>query len=253
LFDDHPRLRAVIDAVLEGRLGRLVRPDTGTGDAALLGLGCYAIPGGDPTSAAARSLIEQLQGPLEIVVPDDDRWRALLAEVFGDRVADRSMRAFVGDTLDGDGLASQARALPEGYRLVLVGTAEAVALGPGLSPHGVDVFGGPEAFVRHGFGIAALEGEQVAAVSTTYARCSDKVEVAIATHPDHRERGLATAVGAAMLLECRKRSVAPHWNAFNPVSQRLALRLGLREDGVCEILMLDGARAVTSAARDSRT
>ena len=241
LFDHHPRLRAVIDAVLEGRQGRIVHPDPATDEAALLRLGCYAIPGGDPASAASRKLIEELQGPLEIVVPDDDRWRALLAEVFGDRIADRSMRAFIGEDLGVDGLASQARALPQGYRLGAVDADVAAALGPGLSPHGVDVFGGPEAFARDGFGIAALEGDEVAAVSTTYARCSDKAEVAIATHPDHRERGLATAVGAAMLLKCRERGVVPHWNAFNPVSQRLAVRLGLEEHGVCEILMLDGS------------
>ena len=76
--------------------------------------------------------------------------------------------------------------------------------------------------VRNGLGVAAIHEHGVAAAATTYALCSDKGEVAIATHPDHRGRGLATAVGAAMLLGCRRRGLTPHWNAFNPVSQRLA-------------------------------
>jgi hypothetical protein len=43
-----------------------------------------------------------------------------------------------------------------------------------------------------------------------------------------------------MLATCLRRQVVPHWNAYNPVSQRLALRLGLVQVGVCEILALDG-------------
>ena len=32
--------------------------------------------------------------------------------------------------------------------------------------------------------------------------------------------------------------VTPHWNAANPVSKRLAERLGYRPDGTCEVLYL---------------
>jgi len=242
LFRDHPRLRAVLDAVLEGRQGA-IRVPKGAGDppaVARLELGCYAAPGGDPTAPAAAGLLQDLTGPLEIVVPDDDRWRLLLARTFGDRVTDRSMKAYVGDRLDGEALAARAAALPAGTRVVGIGRAEAAQLGPGLSPHGVDVFGGPEAFVRDGFGVGAVVGDALVCAATTYALSADKAEVAITTRADHRGRGLAAAVSAAMFVECRRRGVTPHWNAFNPVSQRLAERLGLRPDGVCEILMLDG-------------
>ncbi len=105
---------------------------------------------------------------------------------------------------------------------------------------GIDVFGGSAAFARDGFGVCAMAGDTVAAAATTYSLSSDKAEVAISTHAAHRGKGLATAVSAAMLAVCLLRGVEPHWNASNPVSQRLALRLGFVQVGVCEIVVLDG-------------
>jgi GNAT superfamily N-acetyltransferase len=238
-YKNHPRLRAVIEAVLDGRLGS-VRVLEDPPRAARLDLGCYAVPGGDPTSSSARTLLTELTGPLEIVVPDDDRWRQLLADVFGTRIRDRSMQAYVGDALSTEKLDKMSTSLSARYELVPMGVAEATALGGDLSPHGVDVFGGPENFVRTGFGVCALLARSPVCAASTYALTADKAEVAIATREDHRGQGLATAVGAAMLAECQQRGHLPHWNAYNPISQRLALRLGLTPIGICEILMLDG-------------
>lgn len=232
-------MRAVIEAIVEGRQGKIRILDNPP-RVARLDLGCYAVPGGDPASPSARTLLIELTGPLEIVVPDDDRWRLLLADVFRDRIHDRSMQAYVGDALDLDRLATQSTGLPPDYELAAVGSNEAAALGGDLSPHGVDVFGGPDNFARDGFGVCALHGGSPVCAATSYALTADKAEVAIATSTEHRGKGLATAVGAAMLAKCVRRGLTPHWNAYNPISQRLARRLGLTPIGVCEILMLDG-------------
>ena len=64
------------------------------------------------------------------------------------------------------------------------------------------------------------------------------MEVAIATAPDHRGRGLAACAAAALVQEALVREHVPHWNAFNPVSQRLAERLGFAFAGIVEILAL---------------
>lgn len=44
--------------------------------------------------------------------------------------------------------------------------------------------------------------------------------------------------GIAPGRDCLKRGVIPEWNAANPVSQRLALRLGYRLAGTVTILRL---------------
>jgi GNAT superfamily N-acetyltransferase len=239
LFTRHFYLRAVVEAVLQGNQGS-IRTFEKPPRAARLDLGCYAVPGGDPSAPAARRLLAELTGPLELAVPDDDRWRQLLTEMFGSRVRDRSMRAYVGGQLADDRLASLAGTSPAGYEIVPLDARHAAALDEALSPHGVDVFGGPDRFSRSGFGFCALRADVPVCAASTYALARDKAEVAIATRQEHRGRGLATAVSAAMLGECRRRGLEPHWNAYNPVSQRLAERLGLTPVGICEILMLDG-------------
>ena len=62
--------------------------------------------------------------------------------------------------------------------------------------------------------------------------------MAIATRPAFRGLGLAAATAARLLRECLDQGLTPRWSASNPVSQRLAVRLGYRPAGVCEVLYL---------------
>jgi GNAT superfamily N-acetyltransferase len=238
-FQGRAMLRAVIDAVLERRGGRVLSLGSGTPKAVVLDYGCYRIPGGDPAADEANLLLEDLKGPCEIVVPDDDSWRRLIDRVFGDRVRDRSMQSFVaGADLPSRTLA-YSREVPSGYRLGRLDADTAALAGPELSPHGVDVLGGPAGFVERGFGWGLFADDALACVSTSYAMSNRFVEVSIATHPDHRRKGLAACTASAMICEALDRNLEPHWNAFNPVSQRLARRLGFKYAGLCEILELD--------------
>jgi predicted GNAT family acetyltransferase len=70
------------------------------------------------------------------------------------------------------------------------------------------------------------------------------VEVAIATAPDHRGRGLAACAAAALVQEALVREHVPHWNAYDPVSQRLAERLGFAFAGIVEILAMTSGPGV---------
>ena len=62
--------------------------------------------------------------------------------------------------------------------------------------------------------------------------------MAIATRTAFRGKGLAAVTAAAILRESLRRGLRPCWSASNPVSQRLALRLGYRPAGTCEVLYL---------------
>ena len=61
----------MIDAVLEGTGGRIRALASGDPAAVILDYGCYRIPGGDPATEEARRLLEDVDGPCEIVVPDE--------------------------------------------------------------------------------------------------------------------------------------------------------------------------------------
>jgi len=234
-FRDQLRLRAVIETVLEGRCGRA----RSQGPVALLDYGCYRIPAGNAASRQARELCAQLRGPCEIVVPPIDGWRALLGDLYGSRIRDRSMESFVPGVDLERRTAALSAAVPQGYELQRLDADRAAGVVGRVSPHGVEVLGGPASFAEHGFGWGLLHDGAPACAATSYAISSRYVEIAIGTHADHRGLGLAACAAAAMIQEALQRELEPHWNASNPVSQRLARRLGFEYVGMCEILALD--------------
>jgi GNAT superfamily N-acetyltransferase len=56
----------------------------------------------------------------------------------------------------------------------------------------------------------------------------DAYELDLATAPEHRGRGLATAVAAACISECLTRRATPHWQCeeANPASMAVAEKVG---------------------------
>lgn len=234
LFEAHHTLRAIVDAVLEGRQGRAVRD----GDAARLSLGCYEVFGGDASSPAARRLVAGAARPRELVFGNDDAWRRTILDVHGGGVFDRPMLEYDASELDAATLASYEDGLAAGMELRRLDAALATQLDGELEPHALQVFASPADFAEHGIGFGAVAGGRLACAATSYTRSSRRLEVAIATRPAFRGQGLAMAVAAALLRHCIGAGLTPCWSASNPVSQRLALRLGYRPGGTCEVLYL---------------
>ncbi|MBR1863830.1 MAG: GNAT family N-acetyltransferase [Ruminococcus sp.] len=87
-------------------------------------------------------------------------------------------------------------------------------------------FAGPQDFMDRGFGVAAIKDGELVCGASSYTLYSKGAEVEIACREDHRRRGLATAVGAAFILECLRRGLRPHWDAGNMISLKIAQRLG---------------------------
>jgi GNAT superfamily N-acetyltransferase len=234
LFASHRELRAVVEAVLERRQGRATRD----GDAARLSLGCYEVFGGDPASPGARRLVAGAKTARELVYGNDAGWRGLILDVHGERVFDRPMRDFDAAGLDRVALRRMEEALPAPFVLQRLDVHLAGQLDDDLVPHALHVFDGPADFAANGLGFGAILDGRLASAATTYTMSSRRAEVAIATRPEFRGRGLAAAAAAALMGRCLDMGLLPAWSASNPVSQRLAVRLGYAPAGVCEVLYL---------------
>jgi RimJ/RimL family protein N-acetyltransferase len=83
-------------------------------------------------------------------------------------------------------------------------------------------------FERGGFGYGAVTSQAIASWCLTVFAAGDAYELGLATAPEHRGRGLATAVAAACISECLSRSATPHWQCeeANPASMRIAEKVG---------------------------
>jgi GNAT superfamily N-acetyltransferase len=233
-FSGSVELGAVIEAVLEGRLGHA----TVAANAARLSLGCYEIFGGSSSSPSARTLVAGAARPRELVYGNDLGWRRLILDVHGDQVFDRPMRDFDPSGIDPASLLRLEATLPPGFSLQALDADLTRQLDADLEPHALQVFDGAQEFLDHGLGFGAVENGRLACAATSYTRSSRSVEVAISTRSAFRGRGLAAAAAARFLRQCLTEGLAPRWSASNPVSQRLAVRLGYQPAGVCEVLYL---------------
>jgi RimJ/RimL family protein N-acetyltransferase len=237
LFARHETLRAVVDSVLEGRLGRAWISSTAPGSARL-SLGCYEIFGGAADPAAARELTVEIEAPRELVFGNDPAWKRRLLEIFGARLTDRPMRSFASRAPDESGSLEPEPPPAAGVAPVRMDARLAAELDRDLAPHAMQVFESVRDFEERGAGYAIVRNGEIASAATTYAVSERAVEVAISTRPAYRGRGLAFLAASALLRHAASRSLTACWNASNPVSQRLAVRLGLFPDGVCQVLYL---------------
>jgi RimJ/RimL family protein N-acetyltransferase len=147
------------------------------------------------------------------------------------------MVEFEVDHLDGARLRELAVA-PPGFELVRMDAGLARQLDRELEPHALQVYASPADFAANGLGYAAVADGRLACAATSYTLSSRYVEVAIATRPEFRGHGLAAAASAALMVHALEHGLVPCWSASNPVSQRLAQRLGYRPGGTCEVLLL---------------
>lgn len=87
-------------------------------------------------------------------------------------------------------------------------------------------FSSPEDFAARGLGqLVLFQGTPVAGASS-YLIYRDGIEIQVETAPDFRRRGLATAAAASLMRRCFDRGLVPHWDAHNPPSAALAVKLG---------------------------
>ncbi|MDJ0841962.1 MAG: GNAT family N-acetyltransferase [Acidobacteriota bacterium] len=233
LFDSHTCLRAVIDAGLERTAGE-IHSVAEEPKSLRLDVGCYSIFGGDPNTAEALRLIETTAQGREMVYAGLP-WKQRIQAVFP-HAQDASMKTFI----PGPGHLESARRLaaetPAEYHIRALSPEDECP--DVLRPNGFQVHETRAAFFTHGFGFVATRDERVVALTSTYTVSSDKTEIAIATDPDHRNKGLAGSLAGAMLEACARKGLEPHWSASNPISQRLARRLGLVDEDVCKVLVV---------------
>lgn len=178
------------------------------------------------------ALLEKVTAP--IVAPRTEDWRPLIEERWGRRAVRELRYAFHKDPggFDREKLEALAAAIPGEYELRMIdGPLVSVLLAEDWSRDFCAAFDSPEDFCRRGIGVAAMyEGVPVAGAGS-YIVYRGGIEIEIDTRKDHRGKGLATACGAKLILECLDRGLYPSWDAIDLRSAALAEKLGYRPAG----------------------
>ena len=214
----------MIWSCLQGHMGRVEYLGDGP-DSAMAVLGDFCFFAGRPAPA----LVRRAAAPL--LVPRDGDWDALIRRSLGPEAVPFTRYATrkEPDAFRRESLVRLSAALPEGVSLVPIGAELYPALMAQVWSRDLcGQFRDGGDFARRGIGVAALwRGEPVAGAAS-YSIYDGGIEVEIDTRPDLQGRGLATACGAQLILDCLDRGLYPSWDAHNRRSLALAERLGYR-------------------------
>jgi RimJ/RimL family protein N-acetyltransferase len=83
-------------------------------------------------------------------------------------------------------------------------------------------------FLSHGFGVAALAGDDIICWCTAEYLSARQCGVGITTDPAYEGQGVATATAARFVEECARRGILPRWECArdNVGSRRVAEKVG---------------------------
>lgn len=219
------RKEVIVDACLQGLMGG-VYGAAGNMDSAAAVLGDFCFLAGKPEE---RLIAWDYGRQYLLLIPPDEAWRELIKKVLGNRAREHIRYAIKREDgcFERGKLKALTEALPRGITLSRIqGELYEACLKEEWSRDLVSCFYSCEAYEDLGLGVAALRGKELLAGASSYARSRDAIEIEIDTRKDMRNQGLASACGAALILECLAQGLYPSWDAHTEISAALAEKLG---------------------------
>ncbi len=193
----------------------------------------FATIAGNPQAPAAESLLKSIPDK-RLVIAHSDEWHKKIEEVLSTSITKHQRYRCSGKLRNFTVAALQKYAdrVPEGYVLKridnkLISDNSLVGLPRDFSEN----FDSAEEFVEKGVGFWILHEGAVVSGATSLSVYNGGIEVDIETHEDHRGKGLARAVAAKLILYCIQHTLSPYWEAANPTSLKMAIKLGYSYEG----------------------
>lgn len=219
---------------LQGYMGEAFADNSDKPASALIVVGDFCYVAGEPNESLLSFLKNYAdQKEIYLIAPPDEWYEAIINVFEGRfRVQKRYALYTVIENFDKEYLERLSSTLPDGYAIermnkVIVEQLLKEAWSKDHSSNFKDI----NDFLANGVGfVAVYEGKPVAAASS-YTIYDNGVEIQIDTHVDHRKKGLAEAVAAALVLNCLNTGKTPCWDAANLTSEHIAKKIGFVPKG----------------------
>ncbi|MGL4570577.1 MAG: GNAT family N-acetyltransferase [Clostridium sp.] len=215
-------------SALQGYMGTIWVDNVQDPMAAQIIVGDFVFYAGQSDLVEAKELLENLPNN-SLVIVEDSKWGDKIENIYKGNIDKFQRYAFKKDveSLDINKIESFISKLPKGYELKKVdfNIANSKSFNE-LSEDFTAQFNSVEDFINRGTGYCIFHGEKVVSGATSYSIYNNGIEIEIDTHEEHRQKGLATVVAAALILECLKEGKYPSWDAANLNSVKLAKKLG---------------------------
>lgn len=83
-----------------------------------------------------------------------------------------------------------------------------------------------KAFEKSGLGFCIIHEGEIVSEASSYTVYDGGIEIEIDTKVAYRQKGLASACAAKLILACLRKGLYPSWDAHNQISLALAEKLG---------------------------
>lgn len=199
---------------------------------------CFAFLAGDATAPGASELIDYLPDDMEnkfqLFVPENEVWTELVQKSYGDECIKKITRYAIkkeGDIFDRKKLHSFVDELDPQFEIKSIdGDLYDACLGIDEFHDFCGNFKSKEDFLAHGIGFVILKEGEIVSGASSYTYYKEGIEIEIDTKKEFRRMGLATVIGAKLILACLEENRYPSWDAANMESVHLAEKLGYHFD-----------------------
>ena len=187
----------------------------------------FSFVGGNPASVQAVELLKSVPPGTDLI--PQPNWCEMVENVLGPRARKQIRYGFKKEPgiFNRELLQKYAVELPEGFYIKSIDSEiYDLVISENWSYELVENFPTKGDFLEKGLGIAAMFNGRPVAGASSYVIYDGGIEVEIVTKNEYRRRGLASACGARLILECLERGLYPSWDAANVPSCLLAQKLG---------------------------
>ncbi len=214
----------MIYSCLQGIMGELFVAEPMNPKSVMAVLGDFVLLAGEPSE----KLVQNKPNGFKVVIPQNEGWSALIEKCYPGHATRVTRYAIKKNTcFDRELLEQYKKELPEGYTLAHIDEKWYEECKEGRwSGDLVASFDSKEEYLKKGLGMVVVKGTEIVAGASSYSRYLEGIEIEVDTKPEERRKHLATAVSAALILECLNRGLYPSWDAQNLWSVSLAQKLG---------------------------
>lgn len=223
----------MIWSCVQGVMGHLYAGDNEKPSSAMAMLGDFCFFAGEPNEELISYKPQWNTQSFMIMTAKTPDWFPVIESVYGrraKRVSRYAMRK-EPDVFDRVALTKLVKNLDKEFRLQMID--ERIfndCRKYDWSRDFISLFNNYDEYKKLGLGVVALKGDVPVAGASSYSVYKGGIEIEIDTSPEYRRRGLATACGARLIIECIDRDLYPSWDAQNVWSVALAEKLGYHFD-----------------------
>ncbi|MHA1576271.1 MAG: GNAT family N-acetyltransferase [Candidatus Thorarchaeota archaeon] len=226
IFENHPYLHALSEAWLTEGMGNVFTDDLTNPTVALLMHKGVTFLSGDVNSPSVTEMLERIKQKYLIFVPPG-KWEEKIKSHWGDKLKPYPRTRFSSEGLDIKHMQNIQEALPEGMIIEEITSDTMQHVSDQAKGIVALLFPSMEKFMEKNFGFLIREGETIVSLALAASPLyNNEFEIHIETDPAYQKRGLALISAAKLIQYSLENGMTPHWDADNPQSAKLAIKLG---------------------------